>query len=74
VHGLTVPLIQFGLLYTALAPMRSLAEMAGRRLSETSELIEGQYTALDPFTFHLEPDARLEPHVDVLARPARGRR
>jgi len=38
---------QFGLLYTALAPMRSLAEMAGRRLSETSELIEGQLLKIE---------------------------
>lgn len=33
---------QFGLLYTALAPIRSLASMAARRLGETSQTIEAR--------------------------------
>lgn len=38
---------QFGLLYTALAPVRSLTELAGRRLSETSELIEAHQLRIE---------------------------
>jgi FkbM family methyltransferase len=62
------------------------ARVAGWTLAQAAELLVslGEYSfslidesgtrPLDPFTFHLEPDARLDPHVDVLARPARGRR
>ena len=38
---------QFGLLYTTLAPMRSLADRAGRRLGETSASIEAQLLKIE---------------------------
>ncbi len=58
------------------------ARVAGWTLAELGELllsvgdyafflIDGtQLRPLDPFTFKLERDERLDPHVDVLARPA----
>ncbi len=59
------------------------ARAAGWALVEMGELLrsmgdyefslieDGGLRPLDPFTFRLEPDERLDPHVDVLARPAR---
>jgi len=38
---------QFGLLYTALAPMRSLASITARRLAETSQNIEAQLLRIE---------------------------
>ena len=52
----------------------TLAELAELLLSlgdYSFALIEADGTRpLDPFTFRLDPDERLDPHVDVLARPS----
>ncbi len=53
----------------------TLAELAEMLLSlgdYSFSLIDADGTRpLDPFTFRLEPNERLDPHVDVLARPSR---
>ncbi len=58
------------------------ARAAGWALAEMGELLrslddyefsridDGEVRPLDAFTFRLEPDERLDPHIDVLARPA----
>lgn len=55
----------------------TLAELADLLLSlddYSFALIDADGThPLDPFTFRLERDERLDPHVDVLAQPARAR-
>lgn len=62
------------------------ASVAGWTLAEAAQLLlslagpsfylidEHGTRPLDPVTFQLEPDERLDPHVDVLARPTVWRR
>lgn len=50
---------QFGLRYAALAPVRTVAEMAARRLGETSERIEEQLLAIEGARGVLGPAHRM---------------